>query len=101
MPRWENSNRRDRLPPDWPKIQAKVLRRDQKRCQIRGPRCEVIATEADHIRNGDDHSMSNLQAVCHQCHKEKSSSEGGAAKAAQRRKIAKKFQRTEDHPGLL
>lgn len=101
MPQWQNSTRRDRLPPDWPKIAARVLRNAQKRCQIKGPRCEVIATEVDHINAGDDHSEKNLQAVCHECHKTKSSQEGAAALHAKRRQISKKFKRVESHPGLM
>ncbi|MEU9795051.1 hypothetical protein AB0E27_31450 [Streptomyces sparsogenes] len=55
----------------------------------------------DHIRPGDDHSDSNLTSLCSYHHRIKSSREGAAAKHARRRKIAGRFKRTEQHPGLL
>jgi 5-methylcytosine-specific restriction enzyme A len=59
------------------------------------------ATDVDHIRPGDDHSESNLRSLCGFHHQKKSSHEGGAAMAAKRRDIEKKFRRQEAHPGLL
>jgi hypothetical protein len=40
------------LPADWPRIRARVLRRDGNRCTHRdqyGERCEELATDVDHI----------------------------------------------------
>lgn len=104
MPNWTNSNRRSRLPSDWPKRRARALRRDGKLCQWRldgGERCLQPATDVDHIRPGDDHSDDNLQSLCGEHHSLKSSQEGAAALAAKRRKINQKFRWTETHPGLL
>ncbi|QMP84547.1 HNH endonuclease [Streptomyces phage Endor2] len=101
---WQNSNRRDRLPPDWFKIRARVLRRDGHTCTHRdanGIRCADLATDVDHIRPGDDHSMENLRALCSWHHGQKSGAEGAAAKAANWRRQNQKFRRSEDHPGLL
>lgn len=74
-----------------------ILRRDRYACQIRGPRCTDMATEVDHIRPGDDHSMSNLQAVCAACHSQKSAREGNAAQARLR---ALRLRPAERHPGM-
>lgn len=74
-----------------------ILRRDRYACQIRGPRCTGVATEVDHIRPGDDHSMSNLQAVCAACHSQKSAREGNAARARLR---ALRLRPAEKHPGM-
>lgn len=60
-----------------------------------------MATDVDHIRPGDDHSYANLRALCSWHHQKKSSSEGGEAKAFAQRRIAKRFLRVEQHPGLL
>jgi 5-methylcytosine-specific restriction endonuclease McrA len=101
---WQNSDRRDRLPPDWFKIRARVLRRDGHTCTHRddyGIRCADLATDVDHIKPGDDHSMENLRALCSWHHNKKSGAEGGAASQANRRRQNRKFRRTEDHPGLL
>lgn len=105
MPQWSNSNRRERLPPEWPAIRRRILKRDNRECQHRdrGSReiCGDFANEVDHIQHGDDHSDGNLQALCSWHHARKSSSEGGAARAVKRRQIRSKYRRTEDHPGLL
>lgn len=104
MPGWSNSNRRDRLPPDWPKIRRRVMRRDQGMCQWEledGTFCLAHATDVDHIKAGDDHRDENLRCLCSMHHRRKSSSEGGAAKAAARRKVVNRYKRTESHPGAL
>lgn len=105
MPRWQNTDRRDRLPPDWEsKIRPKILRRDGRMCQWKfsdGTLCLDRANQVDHIKRGDDHRDSNLQSLCERHHAQKSSSEGGAARAVQRRKMAARFRRVEEHPGLI
>ncbi|WJN62543.1 HNH endonuclease [Streptomyces phage phiScoe1] len=104
MPNWEGSDRRSRLPADWPKIRLRVLRRDAGQCTAlnqAGERCGEVATDVDHIRPGDDHSMENLRSLCSWHHRKKSGAEGAAAKAARRRAMAKRFDRREQHPGLL
>lgn len=101
---WAGSDRRSRLPKDWPRIRNRVLKRDGHRCthtDYRGVRCPEIATDVDHIIPGDDHSEANLRSLCEWHHKKKSSGEGGAARAAARKKINQRFQRVEKHPGLL
>ncbi|QES29195.1 HNH endonuclease [Streptomyces venezuelae] len=104
MPSWSSSDRRFRLPPDWPQIRKRILRRDGHRCTARdnyGVRCAELATDVDHIIPGDDHREPNLQSLCGWHHRVKSSREGGAAKAAVRRRHERRFRRTEDHPGLM
>ncbi|GGN40200.1 hypothetical protein GCM10010109_68990 [Actinoplanes campanulatus] len=101
--RWQGSDRRQRLPQNWPSIQRRILKNAEFRCTVRteGKRCTEQATEVDHIRAGDDHRDSNLRAICGWHHQQKSSREGGEAYAANRRRQAAKFKRTEAHPGLL
>ncbi|WP_159795672.1 HNH endonuclease [Puerhibacterium puerhi] len=104
MPGWTNSNRRDRLPKDWQAIRHRVFRRDGGRCCIPlpdGRRCPNAATQVDHIIPGDDHSLDNLQSICDDHHRVKSSSEGARALNAKKAQNAKKFLRPERHPGLL
>lgn len=104
LPNWEGSDRRSRLPADWSKIRLRVLRRDAGRCTAldeAGARCVEVATDVDHIKPGDDHSMGNLRSLCTWHHRKKSGAEGAAAQRAKRRAIEKKFRRTEQHPGLL
>ncbi|MFD6636753.1 HNH endonuclease [Micromonospora chalcea] len=104
MPGWQNSDRRDRLPPDWPAIRRRILARDGHRCRFTntyGERCKEAAVDVDHIENNDDHSDRNLRAACEWHHDKKSGAEGAAARAAAIRRASKKFQRTEVHPGLL
>lgn len=104
MAGWAGSDRRSRLPNDWPKRRNQVLKRDGKRCthlDDRGIRCPEIATEVDHIVAGDNHDLSNLRSLCTYHHLKKSGSEGGSAFAAVKRRNAQKFKRIEQHPGLL
>lgn len=101
---WRGSDRRQRLPDDWPKRRRRILKRDGYRCTHRddyGDRCVEPATDVDHIRPGDNHADSNLASLCGYHHRKKSSGEGGAARAIARRVNARKFSRVEDHPGLL
>lgn len=80
---WENSDRRDRLPADWEAIRKAVFRRDLYRCRWQlpgGDLCRAVATDVDHIVAGDDHSMSNLQALCRPHHERKSALEGVEAR---------------------
>ncbi|NUV86604.1 HNH endonuclease [Streptomyces sp. KAI-26] len=104
MPNWSGSDRRERLPADWPRIRIRILRRDGHRCTHRdqyGERCEELATDVDHIVPGDDHRETNLRALCGFHHRAKSSREGALALAVQRRRIDRRFRRTEAHPGLM
>lgn len=97
MPGWEGSTRKERLPRDWPDIRRKVLARDRARCQHRkhedGPICGKIGNQVDHIKRGDDHSMSNLQVLCAEHHATKSAREGGQSYTPLRRP-------PEQHPAL-
>jgi hypothetical protein len=66
-----------------------------------GTLCLDTATDVDHVRPGDDHSLSNLRSLCKMHHARKSAGEGGAAMQAKRRQQRKKLTRVEAHPGLL
>lgn len=106
MPGWENSSRRDRLPPNWAQIREDVLAGAGFRCQQRmpdGSLCSRIANEVDHKVRGDDHRPENLRAVCSWHHQKKSSSEGGRANWAIRKSHLNRHRdrRVERHPGIL
>ncbi|RIS13062.1 HNH endonuclease [Mycobacteroides abscessus] len=67
---------------EWKQQRIKCLQRDERKCQIRGPRCTVIATEVDHVTAvafGGSDDLGNLQAACHNCHATKSGREGRSA----------------------
>jgi len=95
---WHGTARRDRLPPDWSRIRARILQRDSHRCTWveRGQRCTTAATDVDHRVNNDDDSDSNLRALCSYHHRKKTAVEGNAAKAALK---AKARREPEPHPG--
>jgi 5-methylcytosine-specific restriction protein A len=103
MSGWKQSDRRDRLPPDWAKIRKRVLKRDGWLCQwkLDQGKCLRDANEVDHIEAGDNHDERNLRALCAWHHAKKSGGEGARASWAKRRQIDQRFRRTEDHPGLL
>ncbi|WP_328604787.1 HNH endonuclease [Amycolatopsis sp. NBC_00345] len=91
---WSGSDRAARLPREWPRRRARILRRD--------PVCQVCllapSTEVDHVIPGDDHADSNLQGICTPCHATKSGREGGRAAAARRPSARRP---AEPHPGLI
>jgi 5-methylcytosine-specific restriction endonuclease McrA len=97
---WEGtSDRRERLPHDWPIRRPRVLRGASYRCQVQtdGIPCGEPANEVDHIVHGDDHSPENLQAICRWHHGRKTAAEGAAA----RKPRPTGRREPERHPGLL
>lgn len=97
---WDTSDRRLRLPDDWPIRRLRVLRRDGYKCQARdslGIMCGAPANQADHIEHGDNHELDNLQALCSWHHNRKSSAEGAAA----RRPKLRQRREPEPHPGMV
>ena len=64
----------------WRAVRLLVLERDGWMCQIRGPRCELDANEADHIVpwrvGGAYYDMANLRASCGNCNKRRAKREG-------------------------
>lgn len=98
--RWNNSNRLERLPDDWPRIRMAVKRRAHGRCEAKehSPLCDGIGTDCDHIIAGDDHSMDNLQWLSNACHKLKTSRES-AERNRERKK--ERLHPCEIHPGSL
>lgn len=94
---WNTSNRRARLPGNWPRIVRDILSRDKNTCKLKFPGCLLRATEVDHIDRGDNHAYSNLQAVCKKCHATKSAREGRQAQLSRR---ALRKRPVESHPGV-
>lgn len=73
---WAGSTRRQRLPRNWERTRQAVLTRDAHRCTL----CGAPANEVDHRIPGDNHSMTNLQALCTPCHKAKTQAEAAKAR---------------------
>ncbi|QPB09833.1 HNH endonuclease [Streptomyces phage Shady] len=81
---WHSSNRRSELPPNWGTLRQRVIRRDKGLCQgvlDTGGLCGHPGTDVDHIRPGNDHSLSNLQLLCPWCHKRKTQAESAQARS--------------------
>lgn len=97
--RWGTS--RQAVPP---RLRRQIMERDQRRCQLRGPKCLGQATMVDHIINVakiedeqlsiDPDDPSNLQAACRPCHEQKTAREANAARPKRKRE-------PEPHPGFL
>jgi 5-methylcytosine-specific restriction endonuclease McrA len=55
----------------WRRVRADVLHRDDWQCQIRGPKCQLVATTVDHITalcdGGSPYDPANLRAACTMC----------------------------------
>lgn len=95
---WSTSDRKERLPDDWPKIRARVKARANGKCEAtqHAKKCNGTGTDADHITPGDDHSMNNLQWLSYPCHLSKTARE---AAARNRERKAARYRPTEQHPG--
>ena len=84
---WESSDRRLRLPPDWPERVKQVWARDKGQCTWRlpsGKRCPRKGADVDHRKNNDDHSLSNLQLLCRHHHDKKTQREAWAGRQGRR-----------------
>lgn len=85
------------MPRDWNARRKAVLLRDGYRCKARGDRCEVVAHEVDHVTpesQGGTHNLTNLQAICKTCHRQKTGREGQQARLTRARP-------KEQHPGII
>jgi 5-methylcytosine-specific restriction protein A len=76
---WDTSDRRARLPKDWVARVARVKARAKGRCEDthHAADCDGRAVEIDHIVQGDDHSLTNLQALSVACHARKTRLDNG------------------------
>ena len=89
---WEGSTRRQRLPLDWHNRRRSVIRRAEGKCAV----CGEPANEVDHILQGDDHSLENLQLLCSKHHVSKTNTENFNRRA---KKMALRKRPQEGHPG--
>lgn len=91
---WQSSQRRRGLPKNWAVLRSRVIKRDGSVCQ----ECKTYTKnpDVDHIVPGDNHSLSNLQVLCRECHKKKTATESAAAR---RRMRALRARPREGHPG--
>lgn len=97
---WETSDRRERLPDDWPSLVAQVKKRDGGKCTWRlpsGARCPRPGRDVDHRVAGDDHRLRNLQLLCGTHHDRKTQREAWAGRT--RPKVKKRP--SEAQPGRL
>jgi 5-methylcytosine-specific restriction endonuclease McrA len=97
---WHTSNRRSRLPKNWPQLRTQALTRDCYKCRAvneDGTPCIEAATDVDHIEPGDNHALENLQSLCAWHHKRKTANEAAAA----RPQYAPRKRPAEKHPGSL
>lgn len=98
---WATSNRKARLPSNWPALRAAVLERCGGRCEVLkkdGSRCRDKATEVDHVLAGDDHTLANLRGICQWHHARKSAREGVDARRALNAML---YRKPETHPGII
>lgn len=98
--RWNISDRASRLPTDWAWRRQIVRDRAHNRCQAEhhAPGCDGIGTDCDHIIQGDDHSLDNLQWLSHACHKAKTEQENAERNHM---KAAQRLHPKERPPGML
>lgn len=95
---WSTSDRKQRLPDNWPAIRKQVKARAKGRCQAttHAKGCGGWGSDADHITPGDNHHPDNLQWLSGPCHRAKTARES-AARNAQRKRD--RIRPTEQHPG--
>lgn len=105
---WDTSDRRSRLPENWPALVRAAKKRAKatsklgiEQCEARlpsGRRCPRVGSDVDHIIPGDDHRLRNLRLLCGTHHDRKSSREG---REARERIKQSRFRPSEDHPGTI
>ena len=98
---WSTSDRKSRLPADWPARRRAVLERCGGRCEVLrkdGSRCRDKATDVDHVNPGDDHGLHNLRGICSWHHARKSAREGVEAR---RELNSILYRKPETHPGII
>lgn len=90
---WDTSDRRSRLPDNWHHLVAEVKRRARGRCEAthHAPGCNGRGRDVDHVVQGDDHSLTNLQLLSGPCHDRKTRLDNGY--------VARVEAPTEQHPG--
>lgn len=96
---WHTSDRRSRLPDDWPQLRSQVRKRAGNQCEWvleGGRRCPTPGSDCDHVIPGDDHSMGNLQWLCYPHHKVKTTQDNARAQAL---RLALRVRPTPPHPG--
>lgn len=101
MSGWAGSDRRGRLPADWPKRREQVKKRAGGRCEKflpSGKRCPRRGTDCDHKIAGDNHALTNLQWLCEEHHKQKTRAEAAEGYRNMRRRLPKRAE--ERHPGM-
>ncbi|MDH2392330.1 HNH endonuclease signature motif containing protein [Streptomyces sp. HNM0663] len=86
-------------PRGWKTLRAQALERDGQQCTWveDGQRCAQAGTDADHIGDPTDHSLSNLRTLCRYHHRKRTALQARAARGdtPPRRRPA------EAHPGLI
>lgn len=97
---WETSDRKERLPDNWPKIRAMVKARAKGKCEatVHARGCGGWGSDADHITAGDNHSLANLQWLSGACHRAKTNHE---TSQRNRERKAARYRPKEQHPGSI
>lgn len=97
---WSDYDKRRRAPRpkthERERFRRVVLERAGYRCQVQGPTCARVATQADHVvplAEGGAHDPANGQAICDPCHDRKIQAEAQRGRARWKRKPPR-------HPGL-
>lgn len=94
--RWQGSQRRSQLPPDWAKRRRRVFARDDWTCVDCGHRDPTARTlECDHVAAPDDHRLTSLATRCADCHQRRTQAQAAAGRARRSRRRP-----PEPHPGL-
>lgn len=95
---WSTSDRRLRLPRNWHELKRQVKARARGLCEAEqhDPRCDGVGTDCDHVLQGDDHSLGNLQWLSGPCHRAKTARESAARN---HERAGLRHRPTEQHPG--
>ena len=82
---WGSKSRHERgYGAEWVRLREQVMKRDRYVCQpCHAKKFVTLATAVDHIipkSKGGDDSLANLQAICDECHEEKTVAESGGTR---------------------